>query len=118
MKKEVTLKFRNGRYELIYSENGYAQQVSWNKMIAELFGGWQYNPEEEVLTVYCKYGNVVIPKDYDCRFNPEELTKMEYSGKINNQIENLFRKLEKDYLDFIQEMKELEFEKQIFSIEY
>jgi hypothetical protein len=118
MKKEVVLKFKNGRYELMYSENGYAMQVSWNKLIAELFGGWSYNPEEEVLTICFKHGNVITQTDYDFPFNPEELPKMEYSAKLNKQIENLFKKLEKDYLEFLQEMKELEFEKEIFSIEY
>jgi hypothetical protein len=118
MKKEVTLKFRKGRYELIYSENGYTQQVSWVKMIAELFGGWQYDPEEEVLTIEFKYGNSIVEKDYDCPFNPEDISKMEYNVKFNKEIKKLFKKLQEDYDKFIQEIKSLEFEEQIFYLEY
>lgn len=118
MRKEVHLKFKNGRYNFIYSENGYSENVSWPSLMARLFEGWEYDSENELLTVKLKYGNVVIQKDYDCDTNPNEISGMEYNIKFNKKIEKLFRKMEKDYDKFISEVKEYEFEKEIFHLEY
>lgn len=118
MKKQVNLKFRKGRYELIYSENGYLEELSWAGLMTKLFAGWDYDYENEVLTLKLKYGNNILTKQYECEFNPGKISCLAYDIKFNKQIERLFKKIEKDYARFIQEMKELEFEEQIFSIEY
>lgn len=118
MEKTVLLKFEKGRYHFVYIENTNTQYMSWASLMARLFAGWDYDSENEILTVKLKYGNSIVQKDYDCEVNPSEISGIEYNIKLNKKVEKLFRKMEKDYLEFINKAKELEFEKEIFHLEY
>ena len=117
MKKEAMLKFHNGMYELIYVEDGDAEPVSFGSLLNKLFGGWDYAPDKEKLTIYFRYGNVVIQKDYDWQFDPIDVTWMEYNVTFNEQVMKLFKQLQKDYVEFVQQIRKLEFEKEIFLVE-